>query len=283
MDLCKSSDHPRASVPVSGSQGFLYDLRQVFRTRSRDSVRDAGLCSLQEFLASSFFSWNPAVNKPSAWLLSVLVVVVCAMSPGTCLQSDSSELSADPGSAVVEEGFVPLFDGKSLAGWEGNEQLWKAEDDMIVGDSQGIKQNEFLATKKSYGDFELRLEFRLRKGVGNSGIQFRSKRVAGSSEISGYQADIGEKYWGCLYDESRRNKVLVQAPVELEKALHKEDWNGYVIRAVGDQITLSLAGVTTVDYRESDQTIAREGIIALQVHAGGPLRVEFRKLRIKEL
>jgi len=123
----------------------------------------------------------------------------------------------------------------------------------------------------------------LRKGEGNSGIQFRSQRVAGSSAVSGYQADIGEKYWGCLYDESRRNKVLVQAPIELDKALHKEDWNSYVVRAEGNHITLSLNGVTTVDYRESEAAIAREGIIALQVHAGGPLRVEFRKLRIKEL
>ena len=185
--------------------------------------------------------------------------------------------------AEVEEGFAPLFDGKTLAGWEGDEKLWKAEEGMIVGDSPGIKRNEFLVTKKSYGDFELRLEFRLRKGEGNSGIQFRSKRVRDSSEVSGYQADIGEKYWGCLYDESRRNKVLVQAPAELEKALHKADWNSYVIRAEGNRIRLTLNGVTTVDYREEDEAIAREGIVALQVHAGGPLRVEFRKLRIREL
>jgi hypothetical protein len=185
--------------------------------------------------------------------------------------------------AAEEEGFARLFDGKTLSGWEGDEKLWKAEDGMIVGDSPGIKRNEFLATKKSYGDFELRLEFRLRRGAGNSGVQFRSKRVAGSSEVSGYQADIGEKYWGCLYDESRRNKVLVQAPAELDEALHKEDWNSYIIRAEGNRIRLTLNGVTTVDYREEDEAIAREGIIALQVHAGGPLRVEFRKLRIREL
>ena len=185
--------------------------------------------------------------------------------------------------ADVEDGFVPLFDGSTLAGWEGDEDLWKAGNGMIVGDSPGIKKNEFLATKKSYGDFELRLEFRLRKGEGNSGVQFRSKRVPDSSEVSGYQADIGEKYWGCLYDESRRNKVLVQAPVELDKALRKEDWNSYVIRAEGNRIRLTLNGVTSVDYREEDEAIPRTGIIALQVHAGGPLRVEFRKLRIREL
>lgn len=191
--------------------------------------------------------------------------------------------AGDPQKGADEEGFVALFDGKSLAGWEGDTDLWKVEDGMIVGDSPGIKRNEFLATEKGYSDFELRLEFRLHKGSGNSGVQFRSKRVEGQSEVSGYQADIGEKYWGCLYDESRRNKVLVQAPDELDKVLRKEDWNSYVIRAKGNEITLAINGLTTVNYTEKDESIAREGIIALQVHSGGPLRVEFRKLRIKEL
>jgi hypothetical protein len=190
----------------------------------------------------------------------------------------------EPPAKGVEEGFVPVFDGKTLAGWQGDRDLWKVEGSMIVGDTAaGIKRNEFLATEKRYGDFELRLEFRLRKGEGNSGVQFRSKRVEGSSEVSGYQADIGEKYWGCLYDESRRNKVLVQAPPELEKTLPREGWNNYVIRAQGKNITLALNGVTTVDFVEEDQAIDRAGIIALQVHAGGPLHVEFRNLRIREL
>jgi 3-keto-disaccharide hydrolase len=182
-----------------------------------------------------------------------------------------------------DDGFTPLFDGKSLAGWEGDEKLWKVESGMLVGDSPGIKRNEFLATKKRYANFELRLDFRLRDGSGNSGIQFRSKRVPASSEVSGYQADIGEKYWGCLYDESRRNKILVQAPPELDDVLRKDGWNSYVIRAEGDHITLSLNGRQTVDYREPDPEIARDGVIALQVHAGDPLRVEFKNLRIREL
>jgi hypothetical protein len=242
------------------------------------------LCSI--LTHNDLLAGNPAVIQSTIRLLTCIVTV--GWVPGSASRPvfHSEALAGDPTVATVEkeeDGFVSLFDGKTLAGWEGDKQLWKAEEGMIVGDSAGIKQNEFLATKKSYGDFELRLDFRLRQGGGNSGIQFRSQRVEGSSEVSGYQADIGEKYWGCLYDESRRNKVLVQAPVELDKALHKEDWNSYVIRAAGNRVTLNLNGVTSVDYRENDETIAREGIIALQVHAGGPLRVEFRKLRIKEL
>jgi hypothetical protein len=216
------------------------------------------------------------------WIFGVLAAVWLLKIGGVAPQPGNS-YAEDAKPAALEEGFVALFDGKSLAGWEGDEELWEAEEGMIVGDSPGIKRNEFLATKKSYGDFELRLEFRLRKGEGNSGVQFRSQRVKDSSEVSGYQADIGEKYWGCLYDESRRNKVLVQAPAELEKSLHKDDWNSYIIRAVGSHIQLTLNGVKTVDYREEDEAVAREGIVALQVHAGGPLRVEFRKLRIREL
>jgi hypothetical protein len=183
----------------------------------------------------------------------------------------------------AEEGFVPLFNGKDLAGWEGDIGLWKVQEGMIVGDSPGIKQNEFLATRKSYGDFELRLEFRLIDGEGNSGIQFRSKREEKSSAVSGYQADIGQKYWGCLYDEHRRNRILVEPPAEFDKSLKKADWNSYAIRAEGNRVTLRVNGVTTVDYKEEDAAIARDGIIALQVHSGPKMRVEFRKLRIKEL
>ena len=185
--------------------------------------------------------------------------------------------------AEKEEGFTPIFNGKDLAGWEGDLKLWKVVDGNLVGDSPGIKQNEFLATTKTYGDFELRLEFKLHKGSGNSGIQFRSKRDPKSSEVSGYQADIGEGYWGCLYDEHRRNKVLVHADAKLKDALKPDDWNSYVIRAEGDHVTLKINEVTTVDYRELDEKIAREGMIAVQVHSGGPLKIEFRNVRIKEL
>jgi hypothetical protein len=214
---------------------------------------------------------------------AVVALVVWAAAIGHVLPVHRQLRADERKASLSEEGFVPLFDGKTLAGWEGDAQLWKVEDGMIVGDSAGVKQNEFLATKKSYGDFELRLEFRLRNGEGNTGVQFRSRRVEGSSEVSGYQADIGEKYWGCLYDESRRNKILVQAPAGLDKLLHKDGWNEYVIRAQGDHIRLNLGGMQTVDYRETDEAIGREGIIALQVHSGGPLRVEFRNLRIREL
>ena len=184
---------------------------------------------------------------------------------------------------VVETvGFVPLINGKDLTGWEGNSSLWSVSDGMLVGRSPGLNHNEFLATTKTFGDFILSLDFRMIDGKGNSGVQFRSVRVPGT-EMSGYQADIGEGYWGSLYDESRRNKVLVQASENARKALKKNDWNHYVVRAIGDHITLSLNGVTSVDYHETDPNIARSGLLAVQIHAGGPMEVQFKDMMIQSL
>ncbi len=185
--------------------------------------------------------------------------------------------------AADEPAYRSLFNGKDLSGWEGDTTLWKVEGDAIVGDSPGIKHNQFLCTKEEFGDFELKLEFKVKDGAGNTGVQFRTKKVPNSTEVSGYQADLGDKYWGCLYDESRRNKILVTASPDLEKVLKKADWNEYLIRAEGDHITLKINGVTTVDYKEPDADIARSGIVALQVHSGGPMRVDFRNIRIKVL
>ena len=184
-----------------------------------------------------------------------------------------------------KDGFRSLFDGRSLDGWEGNIEYWKVRDGMIVGDSPGIKHNEFLCTKETFGDFELRATFRI---IGdeskNSGVQFRSKRVPNNTEVSGYQADVGQNYWGCLYDESRRNKVLVQAPAEeLAKVVKKDDWNTYVIRCEGPHITLTLNGLKTVDYTEADDSIARSGVIGLQIHGGKALQAQFKDIRIKPL
>lgn len=183
----------------------------------------------------------------------------------------------------TETGFSPLFNGKDLSGWEGNLKLWKVRDGIIVGDSPGIRRNEFLCTKASYGDFELRLEFRMKDGKGNSGVQFRSKHVGKNGAVEGYQADLGKGYWGCLYDEHRRRKTLVKAPDSLEKVLKKSEWNTYVIKAKGDHITMTINGLTVVDYKESDASIARTGIIALQIHSGPAMRMEFRKIRIRKL
>ncbi len=190
-------------------------------------------------------------------------------------------LSGEP--AVVETaGFQPLFNGSNLDGWEGDKTLWKVKNGMLVAESPGIKHNDFLMAPGNYRDFVLKFSFRLIGGKGNSGVQFRSK-PAPPHEMSGYQADIGENYWGCLYDESRRNRVLVQASDRARKAVNEDGWNHYVIRAMGNHITLTLNGVTSVDYRETEKGIAPDGRIAVQVHAGGPMEVQFKDMYIQPL
>lgn len=177
-----------------------------------------------------------------------------------------------------------LFNGKNLDGWEvDTASLWSVRDGMIIGKSPGLRYNDFLRTRKHYSNFRMQLEFRLVNGEGNSGIQFRSKPVPDSHEVSGYQADIGQQYWGCLYDESRRKKVLVQATPESLARLDKGGWNRYVITARGAHITLELNGVKTVDYHEAEPGIETTGFLALQIHGGPPMEVQFRNLEIRML
>jgi putative heme-binding domain-containing protein len=186
----------------------------------------------------------------------------------------------------------PLFDGASLAGWEtieADRRWWTVADGAIVGGSltEDVPHNTFLATKDSFHNFELTLRIRIRGGGGfvNSGIQIRSIRVPGSSEMQGYQVDAGPGWWGKLYDESRRNKVIAE-PVDakrLEAAVRPDDWNEYRIRAEGPAIRSWINGVPALDYKEADATIATDGHVAIQVHDGGKARVEVKDVTIRPL
>jgi hypothetical protein len=182
-----------------------------------------------------------------------------------------------------------LFDGKTFAGWEGDtKKTWRIEEGAIVGGSLEfvVPRNEFLCTTASYGDFELKVKFKLlgdRKQA-NAGVQFRTKRIPDHHEVIGYQADVGQDYWGALYDESRRNKVLAGPEKELrEKVVKYDDWNEYVIRCEGDRIRLWLNGTLTVDYTEKDPKIERTGIIGLQIHGGAKAKVLYKDIQIEEL
>ncbi|HEY3443132.1 MAG TPA: family 16 glycoside hydrolase [Paludibaculum sp.] len=177
-----------------------------------------------------------------------------------------------------------LFNGANLEGWvEDTPNVWQARDGMIVGRHAGQKWNDFLRTRDAFQDFELTLEFRLLNGEGNSGVQFRSVNAVQAHELSGYQADIGQNYWGCLYDESRRNRVLAQAPAPAIAKLDRSGWHTYAVRALGNHITITLDGMRTVDYTEAEPGINQRGIIALQVHSGPGIEVHFRNIEIREL
>jgi hypothetical protein len=184
---------------------------------------------------------------------------------------------------------VQLFDNKTFNGWIGDtNKTFRIENSSIVGGTmkERIPRNEFLCTTREYTNFVLKLDFKLTGGPqANAGVQFRTKRHANDNEVSGYQADMGDpSWWGCLYDESRRNKILAQAPTnEVNRVIKRDDWNHYEIRAEGKRIQLFLNGLRTVDYTETDPNIEDHGVIAVQIHAGPPSEAWYRNIFIQEL
>ncbi len=182
--------------------------------------------------------------------------------------------------------FAPLFDGRTLDGWEGNLEAFRIEDGAIVGGtlSARIPRNEFLCTQAEYGDFELRLKFKLLGSGANAGVQIRTERIPNHHEVRGYQADLGDGYWGALYDESRRNRVLAAAdPKLIDEVLRRDEWNDYTIRCTGPRIQLWINGRQTVDYTEADKTVSRTGVIGLQIHGGPPSEAWYKDIRIQRL
>ena len=221
--------------------------------------------------------------------LSHLILLSLAFGLASCFVLRAEDKEEPPPDAAPEPGFEKLFNGKDLTGWEGDTKLWIVENGLLIGRSPGIPKNNFLATTTTYDNFIMKFKFKIAvntKGDANSGCQFRSKRIPNSHELYGYQADIGQGYWGCIYDESRRNKVLVKPEAELiEKAAKKEGWNEYTITCDGDHITLELNGVKTADWTETEPAdkVDRSGVFALQIHAGGPMEVQTKDIRIKKL
>lgn len=189
-----------------------------------------------------------------------------------------------PARADDADGFRPLFNGKDLQGWEATSpELWSVQDGMIVG-KQGknqIKTNTFLATRGKYHDFTLKASVRLVGGAGNSGIQFRT-RILPDGTARGYQADVARGYWGLLLEEGSPKRLIIKRPApEAVKTVKLDDWNDYEITARGHHITLVLNGVRSVDL--DDPTGDLGGAIALQIHVGPAMEVQFKDIRIKEL
>ena len=182
---------------------------------------------------------------------------------------------------AAEPGFVPLFNGKNLDGWDGDPRLWKVDNGVITGSTEGVSldANSFLIHKKPFKDFVLRLEMKLRNH--NSGIQFRSEALP-NWVVRGYQADAAEgNYWGSIYDERGKRGILVNGwKGKAETVVRPNDWNEYEIRCQGDHITLKVNGLVTADIHDSERS---EGIIALQLHRGPAMQAQFRNIRIQEL
>jgi hypothetical protein len=191
---------------------------------------------------------------------------------------------------ILPQRTTQLFDGRSFRGWEGDTiKTWRIEKGPIVGGSltEIVPQNNFLCTKRTYSNFVLILKFKLigNSGFINAGVQFRSQRLTDPAhEMIGYQADIGPKYWGSLYDESRRNKTLVQPDsMRMFQLVKVGEWNEYKIQCENRHIQIFLNSEQTVDYVESDPSLPQSGLIGLQIHGGGKAEVYYKDIVLTEL
>ncbi|QDU29341.1 NPCBM/NEW2 domain protein [Anatilimnocola aggregata] len=229
-----------------------------------------------------------------SWLVKPLSVLLLGLLlPAVALGADDT-------------GFTSLFDGKSLDGWDGNPDFWSVQDGVITGQTtkeKPTKGNTFLVYRKGdVADFELKLQFKIVGG--NSGVQYRSEEVA-KHVIKGYQADFDAagNWAGTLYEEKGRgvlakrgSKVVVKADGKKEDAgktaeekvivasIKKEDWNDYTIIADGNHIVHKLNGIVTVDLTDEQESARKmSGLLALQLHAGPPMTVQFRNIQIKQL
>lgn len=174
-----------------------------------------------------------------------------------------------------------FYNAKDLTGWQTTREedmaLWSVENGEIVGKSTGIKHNAFLVSDMLLNNFEFKCQVKLTPDAGNSGIQIRSQ-ILPDGEMRGYQIDIGKGWWGRLYEESGRGLLTKGKYGEI---VLENDWNDYVIRAVGPRIQAFLNGKKVIDI--VDEQGARTGQLALQIHSGNPMEIRFRNLELKLL
>ena len=174
----------------------------------------------------------------------------------------------------------------SSENWEGLiKEYFKVEGTTVVGTTpppKGLTFNTFLCSKKKYKDFEMKFQVRLKDGIGNSGIQIRSKILnAEKFSVSGPQCDIGANYWGSLYGEQFGGMMKEAPKAEINKVLKPKDFNDYYIKVVGKHVTIKVNGVTAVD--QDFEKMPDEGIIAFQIHAGPPMEVTFKDVQFTDL
>jgi hypothetical protein len=210
----------------------------------------------------------------------------------------------------TDDGAYILFNGKDLTGWDGDPRFWSVEDGAITGRTMAdpkLTSNTFLIFRGgNVRDFELRLKWRMDNG--NSGVQFRSRQLPARGDnkwvVGGYQADIADnQYLGILYEEQgprgiaaqvgervtllpdkKKNVEKIGDAAQIKAGVNHKDWNEYVITAKGNHITQKLNGKTTVEVIDEDEkNRAMEGILALQIHVGPPMKVQFRDITLKML
>jgi putative membrane-bound dehydrogenase-like protein len=176
---------------------------------------------------------------------------------------------------ATPENAKDLFNGKDLTGWIGDPKLWSVQNGEIVGKSPGIKHNQFLMSHLAATDFRLSIKVKLVPNKENSGVQFRSEAVDGG-EMRGPQADVGQGWWGKLYEENGRGLIWQKSGEPFVKV---DDWNEYLIVAEGAHIKTWINGHLCVDL--NDEKVSRRGIFGLQIHSGGPMEVRFKDIKFE--
>jgi hypothetical protein len=230
-----------------------------------------------------------------------------------CSLATLSLLAIERAATAQDDGFRPIFNGKDLTGWDGNPDFWRVEDSAITGQTTAekpTKGNTFIIWRQgeSVDDFELKLEYKIVNG--NSGVQYRSFEAGEKWVVGGYQADIDstDRYTGILYSERERqilcergqkttvgedHKPKVTGSLgdakELQAKIKKEDWNEYHLIAQGNHFTHRINGVTMAEVVDEDRPTFEagkpgrraNGILALQLHAGPSMKVQFRNIRLR--
>jgi uncharacterized protein YkwD len=179
---------------------------------------------------------------------------------------------------------APAFLSADLAGWEGLMEYWTYKDGVLTGAApKGLKFNTFLCSKHKYGDFELKFQVKLTGKDPNSGVQIRSKLIPDTKvfAVMGPQCDMGQVYWGSLYGEHFGGMMKAASKEVVAKVLKKNDFNSYYIKCVGNHVTIKLNGEVTVDgdFPKMPET----GIIAFQIHSGGPMEAIFKDIKFTDI
>jgi hypothetical protein len=246
---------------------------------------------------------------------SVRSFALAALVGATGLVGTVSADPAKPKSAQPE--YTSLFDGKTLQGWDGLRDHWSVRDGLITGETtkgNALGHNTFLVwTNGTVANFELHFRYRILAandvGFGNSGVQYRSRLIDPAKFIvGGYQADFeyGTTYSGILYEEQGRGilaergqrtriveengqtKILklgqIAPSAEIQAGIRKEQWNDYTVRAEGNHLMHFINNRMTIDVVDDQPSrAAKSGILALQLHAGPPMVVQFKDIMIKQL
>jgi hypothetical protein len=233
----------------------------------------------------------------------VFLLLLLAASPAGAAQTYPEQGQRD------ETGFESIFDGRTLAGWEGDPVYWRVEGGALVGEvtpATLLKQNSFIIWRGgTTADFELKLEYRI-SDRGNSGVNYRSEEIPGQRfALRGYQADIDgqQRYTGQNYEEKGRTFLALRGDIsrvdadgkariigslglkdELAAKVKNGDWNEYHLIARGNVLTHLLNGQVMSVVIDDDASRRKfDGLLGVQVHVGPPMKVEFRAIRLKRL